>query len=312
MRRTAAIALALSLGAVLAVETTARAAPNDEQVAQSLFETARQLMDRGDYARACPMLAESQRLDPGGGTLLNLAICHEDEGKTATAYFELQTALTQAVKDGRKDREDVARSRISALAPKLARLVIHVPPPIPEGFAILIDGQPVTPAILDVPTPYDPGRHTVQVSATGYETLRWEGEVAPGFTADATIPMRLVKAAPPPPPETKSGSNNTLRIVLGGGAVAFGVLAIVSLGVSLSSRQTGLDNCIPERSYCKDQDSVSAVDRARTFAWVGMGSVVAAAGLGIAALAIRSKTSTTAVTVQPALAGGTLGLSRSF
>jgi len=80
----------------------------EARLAQALFDEGRALMAQKRWAEACPKLAESQRLDPGGGTLLNLALCHSGEGKTATALVGLDDALAAAVRDGRADREKLA------------------------------------------------------------------------------------------------------------------------------------------------------------------------------------------------------------
>lgn len=309
----------LAVGAVcLLASRSAPAAPlTDEQVAQSLFETARALMDRGDYAKACPMLVESQRLDPGGGTLLNVALCHEGEGKLATAYFELSQAATQAVKDGRKDREDIARERLAALSPRLPRLLVRVTEPYPDGLAVQIDGAPANVAIVGVATPVDPGTHVVEVSAPGYETSRWEGESSPSVTSEVTVTLRPAKSAAPPgfasavePP--KRGTSTRTYLLLGAGGLALG--SVVFFALSTAARSSALEKCIPDRNFCSDDDGVGAVGRARGFAWASIGALGAAAVLGGVGLFMGDGTSTSAASLsaRPVAGGGALSFQRHF
>jgi len=55
-------------------------------VAEELFDQGRRLSGIGRYAEACAHFANSERLDHGVGTLLNLADCYEKNGQTASAY----------------------------------------------------------------------------------------------------------------------------------------------------------------------------------------------------------------------------------
>ncbi len=112
----------------------------DRQLAQSLFERARELMARKEFAQACPMFVESQRLDPGIGTRLNLAICYEGQGKLASAHLEFSESLAQAIRDGRtgdaiaRDREAIARDHLAAIGPRVPTLTL-LPPPHPALVA---------------------------------------------------------------------------------------------------------------------------------------------------------------------------------
>src|SRR6201999_156717 len=109
-------------------------------------------------AEACPKFAESYRLDPGTGTLLNLASCHESLGKLATAWVEYNEALVQSRRDRRQSRIDFAEQHIDALAPKLSRLTVTLASDADrDGLELKIDGVGVGVAALGAPTPLDPG-----------------------------------------------------------------------------------------------------------------------------------------------------------
>ena len=78
----------------------AAAAPPQEAAgtqAQVLFDAGKALMAQKRFSEACPQLEQSQRIQPGGGTLMFLALCHEGEGKTATASSAWPSARSPLV-----------------------------------------------------------------------------------------------------------------------------------------------------------------------------------------------------------------------
>jgi hypothetical protein len=186
---------------------TAYAEPTDADraLATELFQQGRALIDAEQYAAACPKLAESQRLLPGGGTLLNLAICHEKQGRLATAWAEFNAALGWARRDGRVDRERLAQDHIAAIEPKLSRLSVVVPAASDAlGLEVTRDGSAVGRAAWQTWMPVDPGKHVVEASTPGKRRFRVEVEV--GSTGDrqsVTIPVLEAAPAPPPPAEPR-------------------------------------------------------------------------------------------------------------
>jgi len=171
---------------------TAHADPQEQQLAQALFEEGRRLMDQKKYPEACPKLAESQRLDPGGGTLLNLAICHEKEGKLATAQVDYNEALALATRDSRQDRQKIARERIAAidrLVPRLTIVVAHAASEI-EGLELKLDGLVLRRAAWGVATPVDPGTHVVEANATG--RTPWSGTIVVEVAQKKSIEVPVI------------------------------------------------------------------------------------------------------------------------
>src|SRR5262249_42944188 len=88
----------VALGAAAAtVSLTARAgSPPQAGAAELLDSQATSLMQEHRYAEACPKLAESDRIQPGTGVLLRLALCYELSGRTASAWAAFREAAGRA------------------------------------------------------------------------------------------------------------------------------------------------------------------------------------------------------------------------
>ncbi len=243
-------------------------------------------MEARDYPAACAKLAESSRLDPGaGGTLMNLAACHELEGKTATAWAEFTDALSFAARDGRQDRILEARRKIAELAPKLARISVLVDPgsPAPQ---VRLDGNLLGPASWGTPFPADPGPHDVTATSPGCVPWTARVQLTGGSTAVARVP-RLQRTAAETSPAVvalpPSGNLPIAGLVVGGAGVAALGVGIVSGVVAASRKHESEAHCAVEGHTC-DPSGAALLHEANTAAWVSDVGF----GVGIGALAVAT------------------------
>jgi hypothetical protein len=200
-RLLAAIVVAGALASPLA-----RASGDDVATAQVLFDEGRRRIAEHDYAGGCPKLFESQRLAPAPGTEFNLADCWEHVGKLASSWAAFLDVAEETHRRGEADRERVARERASALAPRLGRVVVDVPPlRRVDHLEVQRDGEIVGDALWGIAVPVDAGEHRVEARAPGRSS--WSTVVAAqdGQTVSVTIPelpaaLRLGDAPEPGPP----------------------------------------------------------------------------------------------------------------
>ncbi len=286
---------------------SAQGSDADRALAESLFETGRKLMGEKKYAEACPKLAESFRLDPTTGTLLNLAVCHRDEGKIASAWAEFKDAASLARRDGRADREQFAQDQSAALEPRVPRLTISVAADAEaEGLSVTRDGTALLKPVWGVPIAVDPGTHVVVATAPG--RVKWETSVELPEKATKTVTIPALQADPnagtaaasgdtgastapsgaaATPADSgaggeKPGVNQGKRIAsyaaFGLGAVGIGVGAFFGID-AMSKKSESDDNCTPG---C-NQTGVDLSHDARTAArisTVGFGVGLVSVGVG--------------------------------
>lgn len=284
--------------AILVMEGAAEA-QTDATIAQSLFDEGRVLLEQGRYAEACPKFAESQRLDPGGGTLLNLALCHELEGKTATAWVEFREALAIANRDQRKDRIDLAEKHIEALAPRLVKVVVVVPETLrARSPDVLLDLTRLPPAAWGTPVPVDPGEHHVGVAFGG--ALAWGQTfhaVEPGRTYTIDVSPAGAQVAPPRE-QVELRRTPAFWIMLGTGAALLAT-SVVTGFAALSADAYVDEHCSAARDFCSVPDADDAASRARTFAWISTGTMIGGIALGAGAFLLPR----TPVSIAPRLDG---------
>ncbi len=242
--------------------------------ADELFARGKQRMAADDYPAACPLLAESYRLDPATGSLLALALCHERQGKLASALREYGEAVERSRSEKRLDREQAARARVFALQASASTVAISTMQRSEELTVRLNDAR-LTPDQLGRPLPVDGGFLLVEAEALGAKPWRQHVKVADSGEAvtltvpvleperQAAVPARPAPAAAPAvvryrePPRSRgplfSPAERSGLALMAIGAVG----ATVSLGYTVRALQKGGDS----RADC-DEDMCSPAGRA--------------------------------------------------
>ena len=293
-----------------AIPHTAHAddASTRRMVARKLFDEGRELMRDGNLAEACPKLAESLALHRGGGTLLNLALCHERSGRTATAWLGYKEALTMAQRDNNPSRVAFATEHIAALEPKLSYVTIQVEESSRvSDLEVTFDGTPLGHASWGTALPADPGTHLVRASAPSRRPWEHRFELkgpserqsvavpvlelidAPNVVGatEPSTPAKTQKEHPAPPATSEAavdtgteGSSFWKTACIGSGATLLGVGAVASI-VAWSKKSSVDDQCDGKSCYPEAEGDWNTANDWATVGTVGVvgGGLLLAAGL---------------------------------
>ena len=283
----------------------------DPAAAEALFQKGVAEMDAGRLDRACPALAESQRLDPRPGTLCALAECEEKAGRIATAtslytdYLRQYEAMSVAQKNKHAERAKQARAQKDALAAEVPALTLVLRAGAPAQTRILRDGVEITAASLDMPLPVDPGEHVIATQAPGgplhEERVRLsrgeqktvELSVEPARVVERPRPVAPKRAeVQPPAPVKESGAwmRPAAYASLGIG-IAGAVVGASTGGMVLGMSSEIQKECTPK---CATPEAAERAERAHSLAWasnIGIGVAVAGVATSAVLFVLSSKKS---------------------
>ncbi len=304
----------------------------DPAAAAALFEAGRQAATRGDWATACPKFAESERLDPAPGTLLNLADCEEHLGHLASAWEAWHEALSSLPPGD--DRVGPVRKRAAALDARIPRLTVRLTADAPAGASVHRDALELAAASLGVPLPVDPGAHVVRVDAPGREPASTSVTLAEGesrvleVSAGAAIAPEPPPAQPappppaPPPPAAEAPPAAPAHPVLRTTGFVLGIAGLASLAaggvtgaLAFAQKSTVQGHC-PQPRGC-DQTGLDAAQSGHTYATVSdvtfiAGGALFAAGAALVLLNPAKASPATGWLFAPAPGGASVGWRGSF
>jgi hypothetical protein len=249
----------------------------DPASAEALFREGRQRAEAGDWAKACPLFAESNRLDFALGTSMNLAACEEHIGKLASAwerYGELLEALPP-----NDDRRAFVAGSVARLRRVVPRLTILLATPLIDGTTLVRDGVDLGSASVGVDLPVDPGEHSIVVAAPGRAARTYVVALAPGqrLTLPAEAGEPIANAGRTGAPHRTEA--RTAGWILGG--IGVGALAVGTfLGVRALSERSASDG-LCAMGVCRDRAGLDDYDAAKSSA-LGADIALAAGAVSLA------------------------------
>jgi len=267
-------------------------------LADELFQQGKALLEQRRVAEACQKFEASLALARRGGTLLNLAVCREEEGRTASALTLFQQARERAQEDQRQDRIKLVDEHVERLRPRLSWLTITPAPGIaPAGLTIRCDDSTLPPENWGAPQAMDPGEHVITASARGRIPITVKVQVQAHADHQSIalpelplVPVKPAHAVPAVPPATSPQKSQE-------GAVSSSppVLGFVMLGVGATALAVGsafgiqaIIDSNHSQALCSgppcSAEAYQANERARTAAHVANVAIptgAAVAGLGL-------------------------------
>lgn len=286
------------------------------------FEKGRSLLTAGDYPAACAAFEESYKLDAAPGTVLNLGICHEKQGKFVAAVDHYKNAALAFGKGAAAARADAER-RAAEAERKVALIIVKRSPNLPADARISINGRQLKPEELEQPMRIDPGPVEMSVDADGFERNVTPVRAESGMQSEAiAVQGARLSTKTVVKTEVRNGVSplRTVGFVVGGVGVASlvvgGITGILAMGQASIYRDACDRNVTPNVCDQRGYDSAQQLKTLTPLSTITFiaGGVLVAGGITLILLAPKSSTTEKpraghlqfTPSVGPQIAGGNL------
>lgn len=262
--------------------------------AERLFTEAKKLMEEKKFAEACPKLESAYRKDQQGGTLLNLAYCHQEMGSKWLAWTEYREAES---KGGDSKRKDFAHEKMKELEKGLTRIVIDDPTKKYELTEFTLEEKRIYDAEKGLPFYAEPNNQrkaifhakgkkpAILLISVGSPKDKMQHIQVPDMVDEDPIPPtpppETPTIAPPPPAAGDKGSSWSTQKTI---AVAVGVVGVVGVAVGgifgLKTMGSGCnDDGVGNNCTRADRDSASSDGSLSTIGLIAGGALLAGAAV---------------------------------
>jgi hypothetical protein len=262
--------------------------------AERRFESGLEWMKAGDYVVACPLIAESYRLDPLPGVLFTLAECEALWGKLAsalehyTSFIGSLTSMDAARRAVYEERLGIALVQSTSLGVTAPEVSIDVAPESPKDLKVRLNGRLVPATSYGVGQKVDPGEYLI-TAESGQQQV-WLRRIKVTERSRARIEVRVTprgSATPKAPRATQPGPNrSSVRrevAYISGGVGLLGLACGAVAGALALAQKSSVDQNCPD--HVCNVEGRRALDTARTEAMVS--NVGFAVGLlGVAAASV--------------------------
>lgn len=224
--------------------------------ADALFREAVQLGEAGKFAEAAEKFRASYQLDPARGTLQGWAMAEERAGDLGSAYRHYQRLARESAAAKDERRLDLAKKRMSVLAPKLALVTLEAAGPAESGVTLTIDGSALADSDIRDSIPAAPGDHVIRGSSASGATFEVRVTAVMGENVRKQVTWQ---AADLPPPVVEAPTQSTAPTQTSpqadrGSSSPLGTIGLIVGGVGLVAAGVGTYFWIDSG---KDFDSVS-------------------------------------------------------
>jgi hypothetical protein len=275
--------------------------PTDEELAaaRKLFGEALKLERKSDWKGALAKFQKVAQVKMTPQVRFHVALCHEHLGRLVEALngFELAAHEAKNLDNKAKKVAKNAPKRAAALRKRLAYVHIVVQGTV-HSSKILLDGKPISLALVDTDIPVNPGTHVVKV-ITGTGEVVYEQELVLEKRQNQRVELVIDDPEPPPPPPKSTatavtppppappppynGSSRVPAYVVGG----LGIAALGASGLFYGLRQMTIadirDTCDADDRYC-DGDMIDTAERGEIYTtlsgvMLGVGAAALATGV---------------------------------